>query len=580
MTTMDKNDRRKAYSAIRQHASSFAGTFLQLAVEARQTRGIKNARLEFGQYPATRRVTSKVNAALSSLVVTLPDPITTLKLGRLDIHDPGFYATVAMAIHETAHLIFGSLDVEHECADSYATLAWNVVLDSCDESALVTHIAPGAAMPLGVCNTLVFKNNIEPDIVEGKKAVSRLAAQLLILSHTPCVEDLTRLQHTSMVNRSADQALQKLVGFACAQALSNLLLGAVHTAVNDANIEDEDMRVVPIMARRISSTWDVLSEAADKIAAILRNLDPTQDDSAEADGADTCSLPDSKPQESKSQSEATEACDTCNDAMKQAKDALVTKLRGETAKTDSLVNDGGNERVQNNLVVRQPHRFNQYRAAMRRLMRQLLRSKKLVPCVPAMRGSIVRDVARAYTDGHIFLKREEVESTNAAIAFILDCSYSTQPFLEKMLMFCGCLAQGAQEAGASVACWLFGTEYMPIATKMLYRIAPPDFGGTVLSPVYGESLKWLAAHDAFYQKRICVVMTDGQPYYKDRPKIRELHDKYSGVHSLVGCIEGVDLDSFVTDSMPRATSFVVRKDFAVSAMLLAKRIERVKPYGI
>ena len=568
------SDKERRYRTIRQHANAFAGTFLQLAIEARQTRGIKNVRLEFGEYPQTRRVTSKINDALSSIIVTLPDPITTLKLDRLDVHDPMYYATTAMAIHETSHLIFGSLDhcvLEHD--DQYYKLALNVVLDICDERTLVQGIAPGAAVPLGVCNNLLFQNETADDKVGVPASVT--VAKLLVSQHTPYVEDTNRLLSVFRGNQLAGDEIEKKVGIKIANKLSTIVGGLLYAVLRDAEGDDDRLHVVPIMARRAASTWECIEEAAAQIADILRDLDnknPQQN-------AHQRSTPDDTPDTTEEQ-ESIGLLDSKlpDDAMQEMKESLVQKLRKEKGGSTKVL-DGGNEKVENKLVLREPHRFNQHRAAMRRLMQQLLKSRKLVPCIPAPRGSIVRDVARAYTDGRIFLKREEVESTNAAIAFILDCSISTFSFVEKMLMFCGCLAEGAREAGASIACWLFGTECRPIATKLLYRIAHPDMGGTVLSTPLKQAYDWLELHDDSYQKRVCVILTDGQPYEEDKPVVKGIHDKHPGIRTLVGCVEGVDLEEFVTSTMPNATSFVVRKDFAVSAMIIAKRIEKARPYG-
>lgn len=575
MISLTRDEREKAYQNIRQHANVFAGSFIELARECRQTDGIENVRLEFGTGCVTKRIVSPVNKALSSIVVTLPDPLTTLHLDRLDVHDPAFYATIAMSIHETAHLVFGSLDRVPETTDNYHKLAYNALTDICDESALCAGLTPGARPALGVCNNLLYTQCVQPLIVSGKEPKSVVVAKLITLAYGLYVPDMNRVSYYLNGNPAAGMAMKSLIGPRHLE-VEDICIRVKCCTESDTQIDDEDMRVPQIIARRNSRTWKVLSDCALDLADILRELDeqqpPNEGGTPPPPSPEGSGLPDSKQQSNHTPADIPE------NAKQQAMNALIAELKKEMGKPELTVQEGGNQRVDNKLVLRSPRRFNQYRSAMRRLMKQLLRSRKLVPCIPAPRGSIVRDVQRAYTDGRVFLRRDEVESTNAAIAFILDCSGSTQPFVEKMLMFCGCLAQGAQEAGASVACWLFGTDYMPIATRMLYRIAPPDFGGTVLSPVYRESLTWLDQHDSHYQKRVCVILTDGQPYDDDKPSIKELHDSHPSVTTLVGCIEGIDVETFVRETMPRATPFTVRKDFAVSALLIARRIERVKPF--
>jgi len=212
-------------------------------------------------------------------------------------------------------------------------------------------------------------------------------------------------------------------------------------------------------------------------------------------------------------------------------------------------------------------------------MDTMLRSRIIVKKKPAIRGNLLIDPVRVYTDGKVFRRKTEKPGINAALALVLDCSYSMhiQGWAPKMLAFCSCLAEGAREAGASVGCWLFGQGYYPVSTKELSLIAPPDLGGTYISPPYEEAVDWLESHDSSnYLRKVCIILTDGRPDGSDLKQIKEVNlgAHAAGIVTLLGHEANFTVKEFKEKWMPNCEAFEIGGNFALAAHFLASKVAR------
>lgn len=300
---------------------------------------------------------------------------------------------------------------------------------------------------------------------------------------------------------------------------------------------------------------------------------------------------DKKPKGDKQEKLTDERNDVMLGARKQMLEAMTKDMNVVGGGT------GDNQQQQfNSWVQRNKSEYHLHKRAMRRLASTLLRSKVMVHCKPSPRGSWVRDVHRAYTDGRVFIRRDIQEGSNAAVAFVIDCSGSTVRFAAKMTAFCGCLAEGIRESGSSCAAWLFGSSYVPVPIRLLSRVDPPDLGGTMLSGSFRTAVDWLTDHNEDdYKRKVCVILTDGEAEDGDISAIASIAEdaRLNGVELLVGCVtqsggfdlnnddgqhdnpyarEEVDLSDFIQRTMPYANAFKVHTNFSISAHMLARLI--------
>src|SRR5690606_31650112 len=124
------------------------------------------------------------------------------------------------------------------------------------------------------------------------------------------------------------------------------------------------------------------------------------------------------------------------------------------------------------------------------------------------------------------------------VAILIDCSGSTSDYVDRLMAFAGCMAEGARDAGADVAAWAYGSQYQPVPCRILHCVTPPILGGTIMSGPLEEAYGWLADHADLYKRKVCVMLTDGEPDPHDKPLIKK-QAEYAARHNIltvVGCI--------------------------------------------
>lgn len=592
---IERRDRVRLHRAMRQQSRAFACAFVELAREAKQVRGYERIRVEFAPHASTRYIPGATHH-LDSIVVELPDPVATLHLDRLDAHDPAYIALNAMALHETTHLIFGSLD---KAKGLYAQanghkptlLGISALFDICDEVSLVQGITGEAMRPLATSNSILYQRiiDIKPDERQGDFTLEII--KLIICCFVPLLDrkgDPSSASmpcggygqwHTSPFNDLMRRSQDKIDSLKLAGVLREIAK-LQNRAVSEAECSglDPEERTLPNAGSRTPEFWLYFEKVARDLGALFSN--PPQEQEQNPEEGDDEKNEEGKPQREPQPQPQQEPGTPPPDAMAEAKNELVEDLRKESGNpqlpTDPV--GAGTEDGDNRWVLRQPRKYHQHRAAMRKLIRALMHSIRFALCKPALRGSCVRDVTRIYTDARIFVRRTEVPGTNSAVAFILDCSGSTRDYADKLIAFAGCMAEGCREAGVSCASWLFGTNYRQVPARLLTRIHAPNMGGTVLHRPMEEALDWLVEHqDDEYQRKVMVILTDGKSRSPD--KITEMSERAlrENVTIIVGCIKTVDLRDFVVEHMPSAIPFSIGDNFGMSAVALAHRVAAVPP---
>jgi hypothetical protein len=516
----------------------------------------------------------------------LPDPAETLHLDRLDVNDPVFVAITAFGIHEIAHLAFGTydwLDI-FDLTCEYRQIAANVVADVCDEAAFIAGVTREALLPLATCNSLLARHGIKEDAKPSEKA-----AWLFSIASLPTLTEPNNPLSAYLPNPSvpsADSAalrelkeLTEVCGLGEDEMRKGLtdLIEARDGVVQDASLGDLEPgeRTLILSTIRSESSWDGLENAICTLTMLLEKYDPPStptpagSDRQEQDEED-------KPPEEDTEGKKSEKDSSQSDVMSQARQTLVDKVkrdRGELEPTALGADDSPPK--ENRWVVRNGKKFGGQRAAILRLMKELLRSKTFTLCKSSVRGPVVRDVERVYTDGKVFRRRDYQLGMNSAVAFLVDCSGSTRDYINQLTAFAGAMADGAREAGASTAAWLFGGDYMPVPTRRLSYIIPPNLGGTIISKPLEVALDWLSTHDDDeYKRKVLVIFSDGVPYkYDYAPTMQLASDAAAdGVRIILGCVGKVDLSEFIESTMCGATAFTVSSNFGISALALTRKI--------
>ena len=582
---------------MRIQARSFASSFCYLATEAGQSKGSRYIRIKLDSYPSVEYIHNEDYPDMDSLVLSIPDPTKTLHFQRMDQGDPAVVALNATALHEIAHILFGTHDFIESLAltSKCDLLAANLLADVCDEAALIAGITDDAEEPLAVAHEIIRSEVLNQELVESKPIA--VTPELIALALSCQLNKLVVLaavqhdipDHTIWIHK-VREALQQLQDRAKCLAVADYI--------------PTEQKTIKLVTTRDDRFREQFKESITVVSDFLGLFEPKppQSDQDQNQGKDQGSVsgkpsteePDNRDRddssggENKSQNEKadTEKADAhdAHDAHAEAVKKLIRKLRKEKIDTDGqgLNPLGGHDPNpnENEWVLRHRVQFNRYREGIRKLIKQLLRSKKFALCKPAPRGSWVRDVHRAYTDGRIFVQRTEVEGINSAVAILVDCSESTIQFSSKLLAFAGCLAEGCLEAEVATSAWLFGQKSATIPVRLLSRINPPRMGGTIISTPIKRALEWFDdLPPDEYQRKVIVLLTDGCPATGDYSETELLADHANsiGVSVIVGCIKDVSLHRFIEEAMPHAIPFTIHDNFAVSAVALAKQIALTLP---